>query len=258
MKFFSKKIDEQKETENKLDTEFLEEDVLADNMIEKENSLTKHNALTQQNLQDMFMQAKENEVQLEVATKVKEIDRLYLEGVSKYSENIYLYNIEIDKVKTKISMQNKKIEKESQIVLLLDNEIKYESNLIDKYNNKFIEKVKSLDELRNEYSSIMEKSVYTEIFSRKKREVLELLDEVEELELTLLNKELARINAVEKLEPEENIILDLKKVLEDLELKKGYLESTGLSNVTNISLEKKSLPSFKDRNIVDTVIMEEK
>jgi hypothetical protein len=235
-----------------IDNEEIVEDELA-----KEDKAESTQLLSNED-KDRYYMEQENDVQRELVSTIRQIDTLYKDGVLQYKESIYQYNIEIEKLKSNIENESKKSEQKEYDLLMIENEITYEAKLVDKQNSKFIEKVKSIDELKHDYKNVMEKQVYEEVLARKERELFDMLDDLEELELSLLNKELIRLNKVERLDPLRTKIYDLKVELRDLELKKNYLENTGLGKVSIPQLEHNINHTLEDRKIVDTIIMDEK
>ena len=193
---------------------------------------------------------------LQLIHKLNEIDRSYKRGVLEYKENIEVYNIEIEKLKNQIALDSEYCDKEEKNLLLLEHELLFESKLYDKLQVKFSQYINSMEELKTEYKDILEESRYEVTLKRKEKELFECLDELEVSELTLLNKELERLNIFEVFEPKQMQLKRVKIALKELEMEKTYFESMGLHKVSNVQLENKDFWKEKSTEVVDTIEIE--
>jgi len=194
---------------------------------------------------------------LQLVEKLTEIDRHYKEGVFQYKESIQAYNIEIEKLKNQIDSEREYCDKEEKNLLMIDHELLFESKAYDKLQVKFAGFLNSIEELQNDYKDILEESQYTSTLKRKEKELFECLDDIELFEISLLNKELERLNLLESLEPKQVQLKRVKTALKELEMEKTYFESMGLHNVSSIQLENKSLSKEELTDVVDTVEIKE-
>jgi len=80
-------------------------------------------------------------------------------------------------------------------------------------------------------------------------------DEIELAEISLLKKELERLNFLESFEPKQLELKRLKRALKELEMEKNHFESMGLHRVSTLQLDK-SVGSKASSEIVDTVEIE--
>jgi len=194
---------------------------------------------------------------LQLVEKLAEIDRHYKEGVYKYKESIQAYNIEIEKLKNQIVSESEYCDKEEKNLLMIDHELLFESKAYDKLQVKFSGFLNSIEELQDDYKDILDEAQYKATLKRKEKELFECLDDIEIFEISLLNKELERLNLLESFEPKQIQLKRVKIALKELEMKKTYFESMGLHKVSSIQLENKSLSKEELSDVVDTVEIKE-
>jgi len=195
----------------------------------------------------------EHEVQKHVSLDVaREIEKHYRDGIIAYSEGMSRYVLETSKLKASINTEKKLIEKDEAALLLLERQVGYDEKLLQKYNNNFSKKIHSIQELNREYKEILDNEEYLKLDKRKLHELQEILDEIEELEMTVLLRELERVNLLLKLEPKRRIILALERELKELELDKAYFESTKLQQIALISNKEKPEDATVDTEVLES------
>jgi hypothetical protein len=193
-----------------------------------------------------------SDIRMNTLLKIKEIDLLYKKGMNQYTQSIHRYNIEIEKLKIEVELENKKNEKEEKILFTIESILNHECKLFETLQHKFTQKAEAFIELRDEYKESLDEHIYREKYIRKENELFVVIDEIEEKELSLLNQELEKINLSNILVKKLRRVEELERSLKELELEKGYFESTGLNQISNLQLEEK--PS---NTIVDTIIMDD-
>lgn len=181
----------------------------------------------------------------------REIENHYRDGIIAYVEGISRYSLETSKLKANISTEKKLIEKDEATLIVFERKVSYDEKLLQKYNDSFSQKIHSIQELNREYKEILEDAEYLKLDKRKQHELQELLDEIEELEMTLLHRELERTNILLKLEPKRRLIRELESELTELNLDKEYFASTKLQQISAISNKEKM-----EDDTVDTEVME--
>lgn len=182
---------------------------------------------------------------------ITKIENHFKQGILAYAKGIRRYTLEIEKLKAQIETEKRNINTEEEVLVVLEREVGYDEKLLQKHNETFSLKINSLQELNSEYKDMLDEAEHTRLFKRKKDELQELLDEIDELETTLLHAELEHINLLLKLEPKRNFIAELQRELRELELEKDHFESTKLHQIPLIP--QKQTP--KDEP-VDTEVME--
>jgi len=155
---------------------------------------------------------------LQLVEKLTEIDRRYKQGVLEYKENIQAYNIEIEKLKNKITLNREFCDEEEKNLLLMEHEIVFENKAYDKLQIKFSKYIYSIEELQDEYQDVLDEVRYKATLKRKEKELFALLDDIEVIELSLLNKELLRLTMLETFEPEKEKLKHLDIALKELEM----------------------------------------
>jgi hypothetical protein len=168
---------------------------------------------------------------LQLVKKLAEIDSNYKQRVFKYKEQIQVYNIEIEKLKNKISIASTSYNKEEKILLMIEYELLFENKAYDSLQIKF--------------------STYVNMIEEKELSIL--LDDIEVIELSLLNKELLRLNTLEIVEPKQLTLESLEMALKELEMNKAYFESMGLDKVSILQVENEDFWKQDNNEIVDTV-----
>jgi len=195
-------------------------------------------------------------LELELVEKLAEIGREYQEGVFEYKESLQAYNREIEKLKNQIATQSELCDKEEKNLLMIEHELLFETKAYDALQVKCTGFLNSLEELQMEYKDILEEADYRATVKRKEKELFDCLDEIELAEISLLKKELERLNFLESFEPKQLELKRLQTALKELEMEKNHFESMGLHRVSTLQLDKRSAGSEASSEIVDTVEIE--
>jgi len=193
---------------------------------------------------------------LQLVEKLTEIGRRYQEGVLEYKESIQAYNIEIEKLKNTIANESELCAIEEKNLLMIEHELVFENRAYDKLQVKCTGFLNSIEELQTEYKDILDEAHYNATLKRKEKELFECLDDIELSEISLLKKELERLNFLESFEPKQLELKRLKLALKELEMEKNHFESMGLHKVSSVQLENKNFWSENPSEIVDTVEVE--
>ena len=172
----------------------------------------------------------ENSLAVNFVGKIQAIDNAYKQSFSRYQEKLANFTLQIEQLKNRISLKKHSLEQEEQVVTLLENNLLHEEKNFEKLNGKFTQQIEALYALQTEYKNIINEAEYEKIFFQKEGMLHILLSEIEEQELSLLNLELERINRVNLLTPEQNILKKLEEELKVLELEKIHCESAQLEN----------------------------
>lgn len=196
----------------------------------------------------------ELEVTHQVSMALSAIENRYKESIAGYAEEMQHYTMQIEKVQSEITQLTEMKSADEALLGNIDGDVAYEMRLLERLHEQFLQKMAVRTEL---LSLVNEKDVAE---SESKNEILlhELLDEIEELEITLLKKELEKQNTLQKLEPVRQQIQTLEFKLKELELEKKYLESTKVHKLSqlNQTMPEDDAESEEEKNIVDTDIEE--
>lgn len=167
----------------------------------------------------------------------QKVDNTYREGLSIYTETIANYTLEIEEIKNQIKLE-KELKEPTEIELReIQKEKEHEARFLQKLNESFTQKVHSMDELKTQYIDLMDENSSSKIVKQKENELKLALDEIEEVELTLLQQELECINILTLLAPKQQSILQLEEKLKKLELKKEYYSLKNLQQLPQLALE---------------------
>ena len=185
---------------------------------------------------------------------INELDRLYKEGITAYSETLQRYNVDIKKLKNEITIKAKDVAEAEKKLIADETLIEYESKNFEKLHNELSKQIALLSELADEYKSVLSEVEYRKKVASKKRTLLNLLEEISEKESLLLNKELERLNHFTHYQERKKMLEQLYSELKDIELEKGYFESTELQKIT--SLKRNGLSSDTLETLPEVVEVE--
>ncbi len=167
-----------------------------------------------------------------LATALIEIDKKYQEQIYNFMTQLHNLNSEIDNFKNEIKTIQESIETEEQELQELNTQIKAELLHLEKLNETFLKKasialeVEKLDVSNSVYKDMIE----------------ELDEEIRELEIDILQKELQKENLQLKIMPSLQKIAELKSKIKELEAQKRYIESLGVQKQIAIQ-QQKELPN---------------
>jgi hypothetical protein len=169
-----------------------------------------------------------------------------VEAKAKYEENVSKTKNDIKRIKNNLKPLQDELQK-------IEIEIKILESHYKKLNNDFDTLIKALDELKYEYKHNMDESKYYEIYRRKYREQKRIVDDIEQKELELLNRELERLNKIEEMEPLLQEIERNEIALEYLENEHDKLIQIGMHKLNNSQLEKQNMDEsvLEEGDIID-------
>lgn len=198
--------------------------------------------------------SEEHNMKMSVVATIKEIDRLYKEGILQYTEGIHRYNIEIEKLNNQIEVESKKNNEEERKLFKVESILEYECKVFETLHHTFTQKVDSLVELRDDYQDSLDENTYNKKFTRKEKELFSIIDDIEGKELLLLNQELEKINFSNNSRKQLDKLTVLMNDLKELKLEKNYFESTELQRMSYSNPQQLSLKN-ESSDIVDTEVM---
>ena len=181
-----------------------------------------------------------------------ELENNYKNNALTYAKNIQDFSLQIEQCKSQIAQVMQDKEEEEMQVIFVKNELHHYEKLLQRLNESFSIEVKSMEELQSEYKEAVEKQDYEVIYTKKKEHLKNILDDIEEEENILLQKELERLNILLYLEPKRTRLKNLESQLHTLELNKQHYEATLLQQLTQIN------PIEDIKEIVEAVIMDDK
>ena len=245
------------EDKEKLNENRVSDEINQDNLTEEVELVEEKAAQKEENknLSSELVPLSDTDIKMSIFSKIKEIDSLYKKGVLQYSETLQRYNIEIEKLKSEIEAERQKNSQEEREFFAVETVLEHESKLFEQLHHKFTQKVSSLTELRDEYKESLEETVYNLKYLQKENELFNVIEEIEEKEITLLQQELEKINLSNILAKKLKKVEELQRSLKEIELEKNYFESTELQKLSYINPEQLTLAS-KPKEVVDTDVIE--
>jgi chromosome segregation ATPase len=163
-----------------------------------------------------------------------------------YATILKEYAIKISQVKEQIKLQESKTEVFENRLKILVQDIDYEIRLLKRLNDSFVKKADIIEEFQVEFEDTLDEDKFKTLHRRKIKDMIQLTDEIEEVEQTLLEKELQRLNLLDELEPYQNRLEELQQELSSLELEKDHYESIQIHNLSNITHKDESKVSSDD------------
>jgi chromosome segregation ATPase len=170
-------------------------------------------------------------------------------ATKEYLKDIKSFNIKIATIKEDIKKQQSKCD---EVQKELDNIIKdmeYSKRLLQRLNENFFKKAEMIDEFSVEFAHTLDKDEFDKIHKRKLKDLILLTDEIEEVEQTLLEAELDRLNTLSKLHPLKHQLEELERYLLNIELEKEFVESTKLHDISKLNNK-----DDKQKQVVDVEV----
>ena len=165
-----------------------------------------------------------------LVTTIFEIDRQYQEQISQFMTQLHSINSEIESLDKEIELTKENIKDNEKELESLSSSIGSELLYLQKLNDKLISKInvaiemKKIDNLTSSYMDVID----------------ELNEEIKDLEIDILQKELQKENLQLKLMPSWQKIAELKNKLNKLQTQKKYIESLGLQKNAVLNDKKES------------------
>ncbi len=151
------------------------------------------------------------------------IDKKYQEQIYSFINELQNLNSEVDLINNEINVIKENIASLEEELKSLNSEIKSELLYLEKLNDKFLKKASVAFEIKK-----------LNIKDNSSLDIIdELLEEIRELEIDILQKELQKENIQLKLIPSWQKITELKSKISEIEAQKRYIESLGTFNKVN-------------------------
>ena len=168
-------------------------------------------------------------------------------ATQEYVKDIKSFNIKIATIKDEIIKQQNRYDEVQKELDDIFKDIEYSKRLLQRLNDNFFKKAEVIDEFSVEFAHGLHAKEFDKIHQRKLKDLILLTDEIEEVEQTMLEAELDRLNILSRLQPFKIQLEELQRYLLKVELEKEYIESTKLHDIPK--LQKK-----EDGQIVDVEI----
>ncbi len=190
-------------------------------------------------------------------TKYRTTQEVY----SQFSQNTLSFAEAEAKHSQKVSNTKNTIDRKKRELQPLHNDLQDVKTKIavsesdyENLHHKFDKQIYSLELLKYEYKESMEESKYCEAYQGKERKLKRLLDEIEQKEMELLNRERDRLDKAEEMEPMLQALKEHEIALKYLEEEHRNLISAGLLKLGNPQIENKN--SNETGEVIETQIYE--
>ncbi len=201
-------------------------------------------------------QSQENENRSQLPTVVSDAENsTYKYATLAYAEALSSFSSRIESLKLKIETLKVSMEHEERLYAGVEKEVEFEQIMLERLSDRFCTKAESIVELESEYKASLDQAEYKKILNRKKRELIEIQSEIDGIEDLLLQKELERLNMLEKLEPKRDRLADLKSRLKELEIEKQHFENTKIDHMAQIAKIATIKHQSSDSKPIDTEVV---
>ena len=196
-----------------------------------------------------------SEATQQIMMALSNIDLNYKKEINAYAQELQELILEIEKCKNHIELLQQQSQANEAKQEAFKYDIGYELRLLEKLSNTFIQEVKVLEELRN----YLDQSALKVRIREKVQSLRRQLEEIEETEQTLLEKELEYQNTLQELLPFRKEIETLSCKIRELEAQKHYLETTKIHQISQIGQlqlfdDTKTEKIASEEEIIDTKI----
>jgi len=169
--------------------------------------------------------------------KVKaEVIANFTQGVTTHAEIINYYHKEIANLKDDIKLKESRVSPEILRIKELEEEINKLLFLYDDKNNSFGKKCNEIKFILTDLNQVVIEKKAKEVIERKKRETLEIYNQIIEIEMKVLNRERERLNRSGEIQSEVEQLEELKLSLNYLQNEKSQKEMIGLFQLLNTTL----------------------
>lgn len=187
---------------------------------------------------------------------VEEVRNIVANNIINYAEKQAKYNEEIKNITYTINEKEKELQPLEMELNSIKTTIVSLQDAYDELGKRFEVVVKFMSELKFEHKGDLDPQKYSEKYGRKKRELIDLIDDISNKELQLLEKERERLNKIEEINP---LMIDLKKtkkVKDILENSKEKFLSVGILEIGNLQLENMNIDTSNTEDIIDVDMSE--
>jgi len=176
----------------------------------------------------------------------KKIEQRYQEGTVAYATTLQRYSSEIAGYQNKILQIEKHTKEAEENLATLEERMRYNEKLLVRLNEQFAKQVHIAEALQAEYTELVDEKAYATMKQRKVKELQAILDEIDELEMTLLHQELERLNMLAMLLPERKEREGYEEALALLQLEKEQFESMKIHQIHQLGMPQETTPSTEE------------
>jgi len=178
---------------------------------------------------------------------LREIERQYTKNTQIYLAELQQYTFEIKKCRDKLETLQSDVQKSEILRRPIEDEIYYQQRQLEKLNEAFMQKIHHIEEIEEQSNS----DIKNNLCEKHKKELAQLVDEIEEGEIILLEQELQRLNHISVIDPMKNKINQLDAQLKELILQKELYETTKISKISMFSAQHNEKEELVDIDIIE-------
>ena len=183
--------------------------------------------------------AQEHELSAQITAQVtmalSALDGHYKENIAAYADALHACVQEIEEARSDLAHLEASCVPHRTALERVEKEVDHAVRMLEYLNEQWIQKALVLSELESELTHLSyAPSEGDAMIERRQQELKRDLEEIENLELTLLQHELDKQNLLLVIEPIERKIAAVQKRITSLEAKKRYIESAHLHRITQV------------------------
>ena len=189
---------------------------------------------------------------------VEESRNIFAKNITNYVEKKAKFDEEIKNLNYDVDVKEKELHPLEMDLNTIETSIISLQDAYDDLGRRFEVVVKSMSDLKFEHKGDLDPQKYREKYGRKKRELIELIDDISNKELQLLKKEKERLDKIKEIEP---LLIELKrtkKVKDILEISKENFLNIGILKLPNLQSENKNIDKSNTENIIDVDVSDSK
>jgi chromosome segregation ATPase len=161
------------------------------------------------------------------------LDSRYKENIADYAKELHGYTHKIENATIELKHLYEQKAPHTHTLERLEKEVEYGLRMLEHFTEQWLRKTAVASELEREMNRL--DSTDSGVLENRKEDLRQLLEEIEELELSLLKNELERQNTVLRIEPIDQKIRALEKKIQELEAQKRYMESAHLHQISQVA-----------------------
>jgi len=198
-------------------------------------------------LQVAYMQVSEYKIR-------REIDREISQKIMNYVELMGIYDEKIKNLKDDTERREARLEPLQAELSEIEIDMKILQSKYTDLNSEFEKHIHSMEELKFEYKSAMEKTKYIENETRIKRKIENLMGDILDMELLILRKEQDRLCKIEEISPVQDALEEAIISLKILKNEQEKKQNIGRHKMSNLQMEDKNESQVE---AIDAQILEE-
>jgi len=188
----------------------------------------------------------------QVNQSLRDIEAYYTQSIQTYVEELSHYRVKLQKLTSDIEALKEEEQKNLILLRPIEDEVYYHQKQLDKLNQVFEQKIIYKETLDEDYEELLDAKRKDVLHRKHKKELAQLLTEIEESETILLQQELQKINILASLEPIQQQIVQLENQYKETILDKEHYETTKASKIAMFRAGTR-----ESKEVIDIDVLEE-